>query len=102
MAEPKAHAKGQPVSPVAAGGGTGGVNRDHGRRGVGLEWRGPHPARYARPRGFNSQNAAIGNGTCGQAMTGAGGGIAKGIADAELPPGPLARHTTTACRHRWP
>ena len=54
MAEPKAHAKGQPVSPVAAGGGTGGVNRDHGRRGVGLEWRGPHPARYARPRGFKS------------------------------------------------
>ena len=78
MAEPKAHAEGQPVTPVAAGGGAGGVNRDHGRRGVGVEWRGPHPARYARPRGFKSQQAAIGNGTCGQARTGAGGVSRRG------------------------
>jgi hypothetical protein len=46
MAEPKARTKGHPITPVAAGGGAGAGNRDHGRRGVGMEWRGPHPARY--------------------------------------------------------
>jgi hypothetical protein len=35
IAEPKAQAEGQQGTPVAAGGGAGGGNRDHGRREVG-------------------------------------------------------------------
>ena len=46
MAEPKASAKGQPITPVAAGGGAGAGNRNHGRRGVGMDLRRAHPARY--------------------------------------------------------